>query len=104
MNDFEEEIRALRDKTESIRRQFLQTDLQTCFIALDRARLELSLGDTCEAEKEFKIANRGKQVIERFLSEAAGEMPEIEQKLTELRASLLSLRSDLDAYPGSARA
>src|SRR5438067_722728 len=98
MSDFESQIRALRDRTESNRRQFLQTELQTCFIALDRARLELSLGDSSEAEKEFEIASHGKRVIEKFLGEAADEMPRVEEKLTELKASLSSFRSDLDAY------
>jgi len=100
MSDFENEIRALRERTESNRRQFLRAELQTCFIALDRARFELSQGNIDEAEKEFEIVSRGKQVIERFLSKAAGQMPEIEQKRAELRMSLLSLRADLDAYPG----
>jgi hypothetical protein len=100
MSDFENEIRALREKTESNRRQFLLAELQTCFIAIERARFELSLGNTHEAEKEFELANRGKQVIERFLSEAVGRMPEIEAKLPELRASVASLRLDLDTYAG----
>ena len=100
MSDFENEIRVLRDTTESNRRRFLRAELQTCFIALDRARFELSLGNTHEAEKEFEIVSHGKQVIERFLSEAAGRMPEIERKWEELRMSVLALRSDLDAYLG----
>jgi hypothetical protein len=100
MSDFENEIRALREKTESNRRQFIRAELQACFIALDRARFELSLGNTHEAEKEFELANRGTQVIERFLSEAASRMPEIEAKLPELRASAASLRLDLDKYAG----
>src|SRR5579883_956966 len=100
MREFEDTIRELRNKTQAARYQFLRTELQTCFIAVDRARLELSLGDIDEAEKEFEMASRGRQVIERFLSEAAGRMSDIQQKLTELKASLRSLRADLDRYPG----
>jgi uncharacterized membrane protein len=99
MSEFEDEIRALRERTESNRREFLRAELQTCFIALDRARFELSLGDTHEAEKEFEVANRGKQVVERFSRETAGLMSEIEPKLAELRASIASLRAELDAHP-----
>ena len=100
MSEFEDEIRALREKTESNRRQFLRAEVQTCFIALDRARFELSLGNIEEAEKELKTVNRGKQVIESFTSGRAGQMPEIEPKLAELGKALASLRSELDRYPG----
>lgn len=100
MSDFENEIRALKERTESNRREFLRAELQTCFVALERARFELSLGNSREADKEFEIACRGMRVIERFLGEAAGPMPEIEPKLAELRALVASLRSDLDTDPG----
>jgi chromosome segregation ATPase len=100
MSEFEKEIRALKEKTESNRREFLRVELQTCFVAIDRARFELSLGNIDEAKKEFEITNRGKQVIEKFLSEAASQMPDIEQKLEELRATLASLESDLNTYSG----
>ena len=55
MGEFENEIRALRDRTESNRRQFLRAEWQTCWTAIDRARLELSLGNVHEAEKEFAM-------------------------------------------------
>jgi hypothetical protein len=99
MSVFENEIRALKERTESNLRAFLQVELQTCFVALDRARLELSMGKVYEAEKEFEIVNRGKQVIERFLRETPGLMSEIEPKLAELKASIASLRAEIDAYP-----
>ena len=104
MGEFENEIRALRDRTESNRRQFLRAEWQTCWTAIDRARLELSLGNVDEAEREFAMATRGREVMEKFLSEAPDPLPEIEQKLAELRAGLSSLRSDLDAHRGPAPA
>ena len=100
MSEFENEIRALKEKTESNRRDFLRVELQTCFVALDRARFELSMGKIDEAEKEFEIANRGQQVIERFFSEAAVQIPEIEAKLARLKAALASLESDLNTNRG----
>ena len=100
MSEFENEIRDLREKTESNLRQLLQTELQTTFIALEKGRFELSLGKTEEAEKEFAFVNRGTRVIERFSSKAAYQTAEIEQKLGELREALALLRSDLDAYVG----
>ena len=95
-----QEIRALKEKTESNRRDFPQVELQTCFVAIDRARFELSMGKVDEAEKELEVANRGRQVIERFFSEAAVQMPEIAAKLARLKAALASLRSDLNTHPG----
>jgi len=56
-------------------------------------------GNIDEAEKEFPMANRGKQIIEKFWTEGADPMTEIERKLVELKASIASLRSDLDTYP-----
>lgn len=100
MSAFENEIRDLKAKTDSNLRQFLRTELQTSFIALEKGRYELSLGNTSEAEKEFEFASRATQVIEKFSSKAAYQTAEIEQKLGELREALASFRLDLDAYPG----
>jgi hypothetical protein len=99
MSDLEDEVRDLREKTRQTRRQFLATEVQTCFIAVERAQLELSLGNMDEAQKEFAVASRGADVIERFLREAAGEMADIESSLAGLRSSLESLRAELGAAP-----
>jgi hypothetical protein len=96
MSNFEEDIRDLREKTNHSRRQFLETDLQTCFIAIERAHLELSLGNTHEARKEFVVASNGADTIERFLRKAAGEMADLEAKLRDLRSALELLRTELD--------
>jgi hypothetical protein len=96
MSDLEKDIQDLREKTNENRRQFLQTDLQTCFIGIEKAKLELSLGNTHEAEKEFVIASRGADEVERFLRHATVKMPEIESTLVSLRSSLESLRAELD--------
>jgi len=93
MSDSESEIRDLREKTNQNRRQFLVTEVQTCFIAIERAQLEISLGNTDEAQKEIAVASRGADVIERFLDKAPGEMADLEAKLAELRSSLESLRA-----------
>jgi hypothetical protein len=99
MRDFEDEIRVLREKTKSTRRQFLLAEVQTCSIALERAQYELSLGNTDEARKELAVAGRGVEVARRFLNEAAGPMPEIESELAHLDEGLESLRLDLDRLP-----
>ena len=97
MRDFESEIRDLSEKTKQNRREFLRVDLQTCFIALDRAGLELSLANILEARKELAIVRRGIQVIERFLAEDPEQTTEA--KLENLRASAESLGLDLEKFP-----
>jgi uncharacterized coiled-coil DUF342 family protein len=100
MSNLDKEIRELWEKTNQNRRQFLETDLQTCFIAIERGQLELSLGNTHEAHKEFVMASNGADVIERFLRKAPGEMADLEAKLSDLRSSLESFRTELDNCDG----
>ena len=97
MNYLDNEISALREKTNQNRRQFLETDLQSCFIAIEKARFELSLGNTHEAQKELAVAGRGADIIEQLLRKGAGDMADIEAKLAKLRSSLESLRAELDS-------
>ena len=96
MNDLKKEINELLEKTTQTRREFLRTDLQTCWIALERARLELSLGNTEEARRELAAAEKGAQVIQRFLGEAPGQNADIAGKLQDLRISLKSFGAELD--------
>jgi hypothetical protein len=98
MSDFESEIFYLREKTEQNRREFLRTEVQTCSIALERARLELSLNNSLEARKEYATVCCGIQVIERFLAEARGDTG-IEARLAHLKASAESLKLELARYP-----
>ena len=99
MSDLENQIRELRERTRHTRHQFLKADTQTCFIAIERGQFELSLGNTHEAQKEFELANRGVEVIERFLGEEPGQMPEIEAKLAALKESMESLRLEIESFP-----
>jgi hypothetical protein len=58
MGDLENEIQELREKTNQMRRQLLETELQTCFIGIERAELELLQGNSQDARKEFGVASR----------------------------------------------
>ena len=100
MRDFDDEIRDLREKTEQSRFALLRTELQTCVITFERARFELALGNIHEARKECAAAERGTQVIERFLAGAPGPMDDIEAKLANLKGLLESLRLELERLPG----
>jgi len=99
MSDFENQITNLKAVTEKNRRAFLETEIETCSIGLERARIELSLDNSMEARKEFSIVSRGIEVIEKFLGEKRVPMPDLEVKLTQLKLDLEALRKDLDKYP-----
>lgn len=94
--DIANEIRKLRETTESNRRELLQVELQTCFIAIDRARLEISLHNAAEAEKEFWFVREAEQVMLKLLSKAASPMPEIERMLGELNHEISALWSEIN--------
>ncbi len=53
MSDLQNDIQDLRETTNQNRRRFLEIDLQTCFIAIEKAQLEISLGNTHEARKNY---------------------------------------------------
>jgi hypothetical protein len=95
MSDLDDEIHELREKTEENRRQFLLTELQTCFITLAMASDGLAAGDIEMARKESAVAEHGIATIEHVLRDARDHEREIEVGLTELRALLVSLSSEL---------
>jgi hypothetical protein len=100
MSDLGDEIQSLREKTRENRREFLRVDVQTCFIAIDRARFEMSLGNSHEVRKEIAMTERGVEVIEHFLAEAPGELVEVQAKLAELKAALEALKRDFGRSSG----
>jgi hypothetical protein len=100
MGDLEDQIRTLRETTDANRAAFLRTELRTCFIALERAQFELSLGNPQEAEKEFVVVSRGAEVIARLLDEAWDQETGLAPELAALRRSLGALRLELDEHPG----
>jgi hypothetical protein len=98
MDSWHEEVHKLLESTEQTRRQFLKVDADTCDIAVEKARLELSLGNPEEARKEHVMASRGADVIERLLGDARQELPEIRERLKLLRDSLEALRQEIAAF------
>jgi hypothetical protein len=104
MENLDKEIQELRERTTQNRRQFLETDVQTCFIAIEKAELELALGNSHEARKELAVASHGSDVIARFLREAKPPETDLNARLADLRTSLDSLRQKIQhgsaALPG----
>jgi hypothetical protein len=99
MENLAKEINELLEKTAVNRRQFLQVEVQTSFLAVDKGHLEFSLGNTVEAAKEYEIARRGVEVIERFLQEAQEPLPNIEGRLVELKRAVRALYLKLERNP-----
>jgi hypothetical protein len=95
MSDLENEIQYLRDKTAENRREFLRTEVETCFISLDMGKTALTHGDITMAKKEVSIAERGMATIEHFLGQAPESRSKIEPRLAELRDLLTSLRAEI---------
>ena len=97
MSDLENKIRDLREKTNQNRERFLEAELRACAIAVETARLEISLGRIAKAREEFAVASRGADVAEGFLRQAPAPMAGIQAELADLRASLRSLGEELEA-------
>jgi hypothetical protein len=98
MDSLHETVHKLLESTEQSRRQFLKVDADTCDIAVEKAHLELSLGNPEEAQKEYDMASRGADVIERFLGAARQDMPEVRVRLELLRKSLERLREAIAGF------
>src|SRR4029450_9052092 len=91
------EIEALLEKTARTRYDFLRTELQVCFTAIDMAHFELSLGNTSVAVREVAFVDRGIKTMQRFLPEVSAEQRrELELRLAELKASLVLLNAQLN--------
>jgi hypothetical protein len=103
MSKLEDEIRELRERTEYNRRQFLFAELQTCVIAIERAHLELSFGDTDEAWREHAMVSHGIAVIEHTLTQTTRPLNEVREKLAALKDSVEALRSELTGFPDRIR-
>jgi outer membrane murein-binding lipoprotein Lpp len=101
VSELEDEIGRLREKTEQNRRQFVAAEPQTCLIAIDRARLEISRGDFSFAETELAIASEGARVIERFSRDTDEPSGAVRSKLAQLKNSLEAVRAELDAAKGT---
>jgi hypothetical protein len=96
MADLDDQIRDLRQRTVKNRIEFIRADLKTCFIGLDRARLELSLGNTDEAKKEVAAAQKGAGVIDRFLREAPDPDNQLHKEFERLQAVLAEVRQEVN--------
>jgi hypothetical protein len=95
VSDLENQIRELKRKTAHNRLEFLRTEVQTCLLTLEMGRSALSAGNISVAKKELAVAERGLDVIERFLPEAPEASMEIKTKLEQARELLVALASGL---------
>jgi hypothetical protein len=94
----DEVIKRLSEQTGRTRYQFLTVNLQSCFIAIDLANFELSLGNTAVVEKEVLAVEHGIRVIQRFLPEVSGQpRTELKASLAKLQSQLVQLKAELSA-------
>jgi hypothetical protein len=95
MSDWHEEIQALRARTGHNLSQFLHTELRTCSVTLEMARLQLDLHNIAAAQKEYRIAERGLSTLDHFLPKAPEVATEIDAQVKQLRDSLAALGVEL---------
>jgi hypothetical protein len=97
MEDLEKEIGKLYETTARTRYEFIQTELQSCWTALEIADYQLSVGNPATAASEVAFVTRGIAVLHRFLPLTSEEHQlEIEKKLEELEAALVTRKAKLN--------
>jgi hypothetical protein len=95
MSDLQDEIQALRARTGQNLREFLLTELRTCFLSVEMGRFELAQHNIATAKREQQITERGLSTIDRFLPRDPELAAELDSRLKELRNSLAQLAADL---------
>lgn len=96
-------ISELRDATERIRLNFLQTDLALCFTFADLLKTEIRIGDRDAAQRILVSAEKGHAAISRFLPYVLDveRRNEIARQLKHLRSTLDDARQQLIQQPES---
>ncbi len=80
--------------------QFMMAEVDTCSIALDSARLELSLGQVDAVRHRLGIAAQGIETLERFLPLIpADDRPNLTTQISALRNRLDALHAQLPVTP-----
>ena len=82
MDDLPEQVARFQAKRQELAYQFLQTELQTSFIAIDMGNTELGLGNREVAERESRAAEKAYYTISRFLPDL-----ESDEQRAEVRPS-----------------
>ncbi len=87
----------LESKTEQISYEFVQTELATCFSEVAAATRELEQGHREAAQLEADKAEKGYKTIVGYIARLRedGSREEIQQRWTDLRASLDTLQAQL---------
>jgi hypothetical protein len=94
-DDQKREIQELREKTASIRHQFLWTEIQTLEHALDMGHIELKSGELGITEKEIGVVERGCETIRHFLPKLEPDaQPAVQKGLEGIELRLIRLKAD----------
>ena len=100
MPDLDAEMKDLAQRTAQVREQFIRVDLETCFTALEMAKIEMAAGNTPVVMRELAVVGKGIATVERFLTGATAETrPELEARLAELKAAMDSWNREIGQEP-----
>jgi len=95
ISNWDDELQALQTRTTHNLRQFLHTELRTCVLSLEMARLHLDQNNLGAAQQEYSVTERGLSTIDHFLPRAPEVAEKMDSPLKELRKSLADLASEL---------
>jgi hypothetical protein len=90
--DRAEEFAKLADTDARMRRQFIETEIASCRVALEIGEFELSAGEPGIAAKELATAEKIVRVIQKFLPRTR-----IEHR-SELTGRLADLQAQVDGF------
>jgi hypothetical protein len=95
MDEQEERIAELQSKTEKSNYDFIQAELDACFVAVDEGTRELESGHPEIAREDLQKAEKGYKTVIGFVAELGDEQQrsKIEQRWNDLRGRLDALQT-----------
>jgi hypothetical protein len=97
MDEPEKRIAELQSKTEQTNYEFVQTELDCCFSAVEKGISEIESGNRESAQEESEKAEKGYKTVVGFVAELGdeGQRGEVEERWNTLRSRLDTLQTML---------
>jgi hypothetical protein len=95
MDEQEARIAELQSKTEKTNYDFIQTELDACFVAVDAGTRRLESGHPEIAREDLEKAEKGYKTVIGFVAEVGDEQQraEVEKRWNDLRVRLDALQT-----------